>query len=132
MNILKTINIIILYIAYSNATPTFQNCGGNKVINLTFDDGPDVATESILSTLSKYNIKGTFFVNGLKVMKKNKYDLVKDIYNIGHTVGTHGFSHAALTGINAFNKRREMYDNELIIFRNLFNLRPYYIRCPYF
>jgi peptidoglycan/xylan/chitin deacetylase (PgdA/CDA1 family) len=114
------------------AAQVYQNCVGDKVINLTFDDGPDVATEGILSILSKYNIKGTFFINGLKTMKKNKYELVKDIYNAGHIIATHGFSHAELTGLNTFNKRREFYDNELIIFRNLFNLRPYYIRCPYF
>jgi peptidoglycan/xylan/chitin deacetylase (PgdA/CDA1 family) len=124
--------LLSLLISTIKAAQVYQNCVGNKVINLTFDDGPDVATEGILSILSKYHIKGTFFMNGLKIMKKNKYELVKDIYNAGHIIATHGFSHAELTGLNTFNKRREFYDNELIIFRNLFNLRPYYIRCPYF
>ncbi len=129
MNLVLAISLLTSYVM---AGPTYQNCVGNKVISLTFDDGPDIATESILSTLTKYNIKGTFFMNGLKIMKKNKYELVKDVYDAGHTIGTHGFSHVELTGINDFNKRREFYDNELIIFRNLFNIRPYYIRCPYF
>ncbi len=122
----------ILLITKVISGPTFENCLGSKVISLTFDDGPDVATEQIVSILDKYNIKGTFFVNGLKVIKNNKYDLIKSMFAKGHIIGTHTFSHPALTGLNTFNQRREFFDNEFIVFRNLFNIRPYLVRCPYF
>ena len=35
-----------------------------KVIYLTFDDGPSANTEEILKILDKYNVKATFFITG--------------------------------------------------------------------
>lgn len=71
------------------------NAGVNGGIALTFDDGPDpVYTPQILSILSKYNIKATFFVIGKKVEKHP--DLLKQIYAEGHTIGNHSFSHSNL------------------------------------
>ena len=35
---------------------------GNKIIYLTFDDGPGKYTQGLLDVLDKYNVKATFFV----------------------------------------------------------------------
>lgn len=44
--------------------PTFQK-NINKVIYLTFDDGPTyVVTDAVLEVLKKENVKATFFVVG--------------------------------------------------------------------
>lgn len=61
-----------------------------KVIYLTFDDGPYKHTSRLLDILKKYNIKATFFVT-------NQYDsyasLIKREFEEGHQVGIHSYSH---------------------------------------
>lgn len=58
---------------------------------LTFDDGPSSVTPRILDTLKQENVKATFFVLGSNV-KKNP-ELVKRMYDEGHFIGNHGYSH---------------------------------------
>jgi peptidoglycan/xylan/chitin deacetylase (PgdA/CDA1 family) len=65
---------------------------GDKVIYLTFDDGPisDV-TPWVLKTLDDYKAKATFFCIGSNVIKnKNIYT---DIITSGHAVGNHTQHH---------------------------------------
>lgn len=68
---------------------------GKKIAYLTFDDGPSKkVTPEILDVLEKNNIKATFFVVG-KQIEENDYakDNLKRIYNEGHAIGNHGYSH---------------------------------------
>lgn len=66
-----------------------------RVIALTFDDGPDeLMTPKVLDLLLKYNIKATFFLIGSKVDKNP--DLVKRIFNEGHIVANHTYSHSGI------------------------------------
>lgn len=64
----------------------------NKVAYLTFDDGPNANTEKVLDILEKNNIKATFFLVG--DMVKNNPDIVKEIYDAGHTIANHTMSHS--------------------------------------
>ena len=75
---------------YSNCT--WKMPAKDKVIYLTFDDGPDPeATPFVLATLKKFNAKATFFCIGKNVLKHpNIYEAVlKD----GHRVGNHTYDH---------------------------------------
>ena len=58
---------------------------------LTFDDGPSSVTPRILDILKQENIKATFFVLGSNVKKKP--ELVKRMYDEGHFIANHGYSH---------------------------------------
>ena len=62
-----------------------------KVAYLTFDDGPSNNTHEILDILKKYNIKATFFVLGSQV--KVFPETTNRIYNEGHYIANHGYSH---------------------------------------
>jgi peptidoglycan/xylan/chitin deacetylase (PgdA/CDA1 family) len=63
-----------------------------KVIALTFDDGPwPESTAHILDILKKNHIKGTFFVVGQNV--KNYPDLTKRTITEGHAIGNHTWHH---------------------------------------
>ncbi len=68
-------------------------------IFLTFDDGPTPGiTEWILSTLSKYNAKATFFVLGKNVeMYPDLYEMIVDA---GHKIGNHTYSHQKGLGMS--------------------------------
>jgi peptidoglycan/xylan/chitin deacetylase (PgdA/CDA1 family) len=65
---------------------------GKNAVAITFDDGPDPrSTPELLSLLSKYNVKATFFVTGEKVSAHP--DLIKEILRYGHSLGNHSYSH---------------------------------------
>jgi len=63
-----------------------------KVIALTFDDGPwPGSTAQLLDILQKNHIKGTFFVIGQNV--KNYPGLLKQEIAQGHVIGNHTWHH---------------------------------------
>lgn len=62
-----------------------------KKCYLTFDDGPSSVTPQILDVLSQYKVKATFFVTGQQAAANPK--TVKEIYNNGHAIGNHSYSH---------------------------------------
>ena len=63
---------------------------GEKVVYLTFDDGPGPYTAKLLDVLKKYNVKATFFVT----CNRPKYrDMILRAYNEGHSIGLHSCSH---------------------------------------
>lgn len=71
----------------------------DKVIALTFDDGPDAKfTPSILETLDRCEVKATFFVMGQHV--EAHPELVRQVAQAGHALGNHTFSHQRLVGIS--------------------------------
>ena len=63
-----------------------------KVIALTFDDGPwPETTEQVLDILKQNNIKATFFMVGLHI--KRHPELAKRVAQEGHTIGNHTWNH---------------------------------------
>ena len=63
-----------------------------KVIYLTFDDGPHpVATPFVLDTLKRYDAKATFFCIGKNVVQHP--DIYKEILLGGHATGNHTNNH---------------------------------------
>ncbi len=64
---------------------------GIRRVYLTFDDGPSASTDQILSTLSDYGVKATFFVTGKP--DKRYAQLYNRIVEEGHTLAMHSYSH---------------------------------------
>lgn len=64
-----------------------------KVVALTFDDGPNGAvTLALLRVLAEEQVKATFFVTGRNV---DRYpELAARIVNDGHTIGNHSYDHS--------------------------------------
>jgi peptidoglycan/xylan/chitin deacetylase (PgdA/CDA1 family) len=65
----------------------------NKIA-LTFDDGPNENTLSIIEILKKMDVKATFFCIGKNIEKHP--EIIKRIVEEGHIVGNHSFSHSNL------------------------------------
>jgi len=62
-----------------------------KVVALTFDDGPTKNVSAILTLLEDYDAKATFFLIG-KDLEENLEE-GKKIVNAGHQIGNHTYSH---------------------------------------
>ncbi len=62
-----------------------------KVVALTFDDGPTKNVDKILPLLDQYHVKATFFLIGNEI-EKNPVE-AKKIVSAGHQIGNHTYSH---------------------------------------
>lgn len=63
---------------------------------LTFDDGPDPATTpKVLAALARADLKATFFMLGVNVEAQPR--LVEQVFESGHRIGNHSYSHPHLT-----------------------------------
>lgn len=83
--------------------------GGNKVVFLTFDDGPDpVWTPRVLEVLAKYDAHATFFELGS--MQSAHPGIRDQVLAAGNTIGNHSISHAQLTKVSAAKRHHEIYD----------------------
>jgi peptidoglycan-N-acetylglucosamine deacetylase len=79
----------------------------DKKIVLSFDDGPDPKyTPRILDILNREKISATFFMLGRKA--KENPEIVRRIYNEGHEIGNHTFSHPHLDQITHFRANMEL------------------------
>ncbi len=63
---------------------------GNKVIYLTFDDGPSRYTSKLLGILDKYGVKATFFVTNQ--FPAYQY-MIGETHRRGHTIALHTYKH---------------------------------------
>jgi peptidoglycan/xylan/chitin deacetylase (PgdA/CDA1 family) len=86
--------------ASNTATERFQGLtvsqvtpmNGEKVVALTFDDGPwPDTTEQVLNILNQFNIKATFFWVG-QALQQNP-DVAKKVVAAGHAIGNHTWRH---------------------------------------
>jgi peptidoglycan-N-acetylglucosamine deacetylase len=79
-----------LKLLYRNCT--WQMPGKEKVLYLTFDDGPHpFATPFVLDELKKYEAKATFFCIGKNVCENRK--IYERIITEGHKTGNHTHNH---------------------------------------
>jgi peptidoglycan/xylan/chitin deacetylase (PgdA/CDA1 family) len=62
-----------------------------KVIALTFDDGPGRSTEAVVGALARFRVPATFFVIGS--VAEEEPGMVAAVAQAGHTVGGHSWSH---------------------------------------
>jgi peptidoglycan/xylan/chitin deacetylase (PgdA/CDA1 family) len=78
-------------------------------IFLTFDDGPDVNyTPQILEYLDDAKMHATFFVIGRNVAKNRT--LIREIYEQGHDLGNHSYTHRHPWLLDRKSARLEVVD----------------------
>ena len=86
----------------------------DKVVALTFDDGPSpVWTPKILDELKKANIKATFFMLGEHVAKYP--EIARRVAQEGHEIGNHTYDHHVLLYYKLDELTKEIKDTERII-----------------
>ncbi len=65
-----------------------------KVVALTFDDGPSPKSDTVLAILKKLDVKSTFFLTGNSM--HYYFPETERIVNSGHEIGNHTYSHKRL------------------------------------
>jgi cellulose synthase/poly-beta-1,6-N-acetylglucosamine synthase-like glycosyltransferase/spore germination protein YaaH/peptidoglycan/xylan/chitin deacetylase (PgdA/CDA1 family) len=101
----------------------------DKKIAITFDDGPDPKwTPKIMAALDRYGVKGTFFLIGSQADKYS--DLTKKIYQDGHEIGNHTFTHPDISNISKGYFKVELNLTERL-FAGKLGVKPVLFRPPY-
>lgn len=90
----------------------------NKVVYLTFDDGPDPRwTPQVLDLLQAYNAHSTFFVLGRNVISYPQ--VVMEMALSGQTFGNHSFNHAHIAVFGYSDFRAEIDDTTQALYQAL-------------
>ena len=98
------------------AAPYRRAATEEKRIALTFDDGPnEKKTREILGVLAEYDVKATFFVIGENA--EAHPDRIREIYDAGHEIGNHTWSHGNLTRLGRDRIREEVRKTEEVLMR---------------
>lgn len=99
-----------------------------KVIALTFDDGPHPRyTPRILELLERYQVKATFFMIGENMALYP--DLAKKVAESGHEIGSHTYTHPHMLKLSPKALLGEIKDSERI-FDTLELPKPTLFRPP--
>lgn len=100
-----------------------------RVIAISFDDGPVDRTERVLDVLNKYDIKAAFFLVGKQIEKF--VNTLKRIDNEGHLIGNHSYTHHFWFDMySAKRMTEELKRTEEIIENNIFK-KVKLFRPPY-
>ena len=101
----------------------------DKVVALTFDDGPGPHTEKLLDILKDNDVVATFFVVGTNVAEYP--DIVKREYEEGHEIGTHSWNHKDLKTISLDQIMQDQYGKANDAIEAATGLRALIDRPPY-
>ncbi len=100
-----------------------------KVVALTFDDGPGYKTTMmLLDGLRERNVHATFFLLGEKIEERR--EVVEKMKEDGHLIGNHTYDHVQLDAINIECAKDEIAKTSNII-QEITGDYPNYIRPPY-
>lgn len=102
-----------------------------KVMYLTFDDGPSEYTEKIVDILDEHHVPGTFFFIGKNIAGEE--DAVEYAARQGHTIGLHSISHHRETIYNE-NEPLQLLNESLELqatLEPLIGYKTFIIRPPF-
>ncbi len=98
-----------------------------KMVALTFDDGPGPYTTRIVNCLKKNNGKATFFVLGQRV--KGYPKATKSIYNGGNEIGNHSYSHPMLYDLSKSGIKSQISRTDAAVYKYT-GVKPKIMRPP--
>ena len=127
----KIIGIILAAVLTVGMIPEASGEGRpHKLIALTFDDGPHALyTVQLLNGLKERNVPATFFFLGQRA--EQNQDLVRRVYEEGHEVGCHSWSHPDLLKLSNAAIKNQI-DRCRALFDDILGEQPaYLVRPPY-
>jgi peptidoglycan/xylan/chitin deacetylase (PgdA/CDA1 family) len=131
----KNRRLVLLFILL--VFPILSGCQGvyfkgqteEKVVALTFDDGPDpIYTPRVLDILDRFEVRATFFMIGQQA--QTYPDWVRRVRSRGHQIGNHSFRHLFyLSWLSPDRIRAEIGATQEVLYR-INGEYPRYFRSP--
>ena len=101
------------------------------VVALTFDDGPNASsTPILLDGLKERKVRATFFLIGENVEKDENEKIVKRMYEEGHLIGNHTYTHCNLSKLETGEAKKELEQTDTVI-EKITGKQPVFARAPY-
>ena len=101
------------------------------VVALTFDDGPNASsTPILLDGLKERKVRATFFLIGENVEKDENEKIVKRMYEEGHLIGNHTYTHCNLSKLETGEAKKELEQTDTVI-EKITGKQPAFARAPY-
>lgn len=100
-----------------------------KLVALTFDDGPSNITEEVLNILEQHRAVGTFFLIGNLITPDKKPILQRQI-RLGCEIANHSYTHSDMTKLSPEVIKDEVAMTSALI-KTLVNVETKFFRPPY-
>ena len=94
---------------------------------LNTERGIDEGLPIILSMFDQHNVKATFLATG--ELAKNRPEIIKEIYDRGHEVGSHSHNHKSIKAMTKSEIKNEIILSSNAI-ENAIGIRPVSFRAP--
>ncbi len=105
--------LVALFLILALLCPTAQ-AAQEQYVALTFDDGPSGRfTRRLLEGLNDRDVKVTFFLCGYRL--KEYPGIAREIFEQGHEIGLHGYSHQDMSKMSREQIARELRDNRALL-----------------
>ena len=101
-----------------------------KYLALSFDDGPNLTTESkMLDVLAKHDVPATFFVIGNNINEESAQN-IKRALELGCEIGNHSLTHSMMSQMDEAQVKAEIEATSAMI-EEITGERPKFFRPPY-
>ena len=98
----------------------------DKYVALTFDDGPSGKyTQALLDGLYDRGVSATFLLCGYRM--EQYPDITQRIFEEGHEIGLHGYSHKNMLGLSRRDIAAEIMDSQALLPEGC---KPAFLRPP--
>lgn len=107
-----------------------------RVLHLTFDDGPDPrTTPRLLDMLDELGIKATFFFSASRFRGREKRnaaaaDIARETLRRGHAIGSHSVDHVRMGRMSPAELAAQLNENDQL-FEAVFGQRTFLFRPPF-
>ncbi|RCX16245.1 peptidoglycan/xylan/chitin deacetylase (PgdA/CDA1 family) [Fontibacillus phaseoli] len=99
-----------------------------KIVYLTFDDGPSKLTDEVLSILKEEEVTATFFVLGEHA--KQSPEIILRTAEAGHAIGNHTYDHEYSDLYSSFPRFWNQIKQTEEVLREITGDRPVLLRAP--
>lgn len=105
---------LVLLLCFCLTVLPVQAAGAEKLVAITFDDGPSGRfTRRLLEGLEERGAKATFLLCGYRM--EQYPELTEQIFNSGHEIGIHGYSHASMQDMCQNDVSQEIKDTMALL-----------------
>ena len=117
---------ISLFLILSLLILPVRGAENHKYVALTFDDGPSGRyTRQLLDGLLERGVKATFLLCGYRMLEYP--DITRRIFEEGHEIGYHGYSHKNMKTMSRRDIASEITDSQALLPEGC---RPVFLRPP--
>ena len=125
----RILALLLTVLMVTALLPFGASAAGEKLVAITFDDGPSQYTSQLLDGLAARGAKATFFMLGQ--MAESRKSIVKRAWEEGHQVCSHSYDHPNLNTLSADAIRSQFSRTDAILDSALGFDATFMIRPPY-